>query len=172
VAATVTLPLVNERVYPSVRFPVTVKVRVPEAVPFSLGVPTTKYLPSVLVIVIICPTETLTRLCVEMGVLRVKGPLCWNGWLQFVEKPAVQPSDSLVDAPVESPLGKAGVLESARAAPGDDSAMYVPPTTAAAIMKVATATISVALRVVIAIVPFHPLAAPPVIYAVSGIPPE
>jgi hypothetical protein len=58
----VRLPLVSDRVYPSESFPVTVKVRVPEAVPLVLGLPTTKYSPEVLVTVMVCPTERLTWL--------------------------------------------------------------------------------------------------------------
>ena len=60
VPATVRLPLLIESVYPAASLPVTVNVSVPEAVPLVLGVPETKYLPAVLVIVNVCPTDTLT----------------------------------------------------------------------------------------------------------------
>jgi len=42
VPPTTTLPLVMERVYPSDSFEVTVKVKVPDAVPLFSRVPTTK----------------------------------------------------------------------------------------------------------------------------------
>jgi hypothetical protein len=57
---TAMLPLLSESVYPSARLPVTVKVRVPEAVPFSLGSPTTWYTPCVLVSAMVWPTDTFT----------------------------------------------------------------------------------------------------------------
>ena len=68
-----TLPLI-ESVYPSVRFPETVKTREPEAVPFSLASPITGALrPAVLVRVIVCPTETSTLPCGWPNPL----PPCW-----------------------------------------------------------------------------------------------
>lgn len=48
-----------ERVYPSVSLDVTVKVIVPEAVPFVLGAPKAENEPWELVSVIVCPTVRL-----------------------------------------------------------------------------------------------------------------
>ncbi len=45
VPPTTMLPLVMERVYPAESLDVTMNVTVPDAVPLSLGVPTTKYVP-------------------------------------------------------------------------------------------------------------------------------
>ncbi len=45
VPATVRLPPLSDRVYPCVSSPVTVKVTVPEAVPFVLELPTVRYSP-------------------------------------------------------------------------------------------------------------------------------
>lgn len=60
VPPTTMLPLVIESVYPCDSLEVTVRVTVPDAVPFSLGVPTVKNEPCVLVMVIVCPTDRLT----------------------------------------------------------------------------------------------------------------
>ncbi len=57
------LPLVIDSVYPCESFPVTVKVRVPEAVPLVLELSTVVYSPEVLVTVMVCPTEKFTWLC-------------------------------------------------------------------------------------------------------------
>lgn len=63
VPSTTTLPWVIESVYPDASLPVTVKVTLPDAVPVSLASPTTKYLPCVLVTVIVCPTVRLACCC-------------------------------------------------------------------------------------------------------------
>ena len=57
VPLTLRLPLVMERLYPPANLPVTVKVTVPDAVPFSDLSPTTVKWPCVLVMVMTCPTE-------------------------------------------------------------------------------------------------------------------
>jgi hypothetical protein len=72
VAPMTTLPLI-ESVYPSVRFPVTVKTREPDAVPFSLAFPIMAYRPAVLVRVIVCPTEMSALPCGWPNPL----PPCW-----------------------------------------------------------------------------------------------
>ena len=58
----VRLPLVIVKVWPWERSPVTLKVIVPEAVPFELEVPNVRYSPDVLEKVIVCPTERFTSL--------------------------------------------------------------------------------------------------------------
>jgi hypothetical protein len=63
VPAMVRLPLVSDRVYPCESFPVTVKVRVPEAVPLVLELLMVLYSPDVLVTVMVCPTVRLTWIC-------------------------------------------------------------------------------------------------------------
>ena len=77
VPSTVKVPLVRESMYPCESFPVTVKVRVPDAVPFLVGVtPTVLKVPWVLVMVMVWPAVMLTA---EYWPPGPPGPPPWLG---------------------------------------------------------------------------------------------
>jgi hypothetical protein len=141
----VTLPLVSESVQPAVSLPVTVKVKVPEAVPLSLGVPTRKYLPRVLVIVIACPTEMFTWLCEKTDGPCIAGPPCWKFPRLNCWGPTVQPVDPILEGNPGDKVIVLGVPVCAEA--GDASVAYASTT----ITKAAAANTSIAffVRVVI-----------------------
>src|ERR1700733_7833271 len=78
VPLTLKFPAVMERVFPLANLPVTVKVTMPDAVPFSDLSPTTLKWPDVLVMLMTCPTVRPGMADVLMGAAALLAlDVCW-----------------------------------------------------------------------------------------------
>src|SRR5580704_10139908 len=77
VPLTLKFPAVMERVYPLANLPVTLKVTVPDAVPFSDLSPTTLKWPCVLVMLMTCPTVRPGMADVLTAAALVALDVCW-----------------------------------------------------------------------------------------------